>query len=441
MMRTDNRGLCVSGADRPAVDAFETALSRLVRGTGDPLAPCAAALDCCPDFAMAHILAAYLQLCGTDARGATRATAMLPDLRRTAQSERERRHAAVVAAYAGGDLDAAADGLDDILVEHPRDLLALHQGHLLDLRRGDARNLRDRVARVRHAWSPALQGYHAVLAMHAFGLEECGDHGQAEDLGREALAMEPADAWAHHAVAHVMEMQGRRSEGIAWMREREDNWAGDGSAAVHNWWHLALFLLDGERSEEALALYDLRLTSPAPAVTDLVDASALLWRLALRGADCGQRWQQLADRWAPFVCDGWYAFNDCHAMMAFVAAGRWKLAEQAMAALKRSAGSGTSNAAMSREVGMPLARALWDFGRRDYGAAVAALRPLRSRAFRFGGSHAQRDLIDLTLLEAARRDGQTALLRALAHERLSVRAESPLARRYLDLAADLRGAA
>ena len=112
-----------------------------------------------------------------------------------------------------------------------------------------------------------------------------------------------------------------------------------------------------------------------------------------------------------------------------------------MAALERSAGGGTSNAAMSREVGMPLARALWAFGRRDYGAAVAALRPLRSRAHRFGGSHAQRDLIDLTLLEAARRDGQSALLRALAHERLSVRAESPLARRYLDLAADLRGTA
>ena len=116
-------------------------------------------------------------------------------------------------------------------------------------------------------------------------------------------------------------------------------------------------------------------------------------------------------------------------------------AEQLLATMQRRLERGGSNQAMTRDVGLPLARALWNFGRRDFGGAVTLLRPLRSVAQRFGGSHAQRDLVDLTLLEAARRDGQAALLRALAHERLSVKPESPQARRYLDAAADLRGAA
>ncbi|WP_374442155.1 tetratricopeptide repeat protein [Stella sp.] len=440
MMRTDDRGLCVSGADRPAVEQFETALSRLLCGNGDPEPACAAALARCPEFAMARTLAAYVQLCGSAAAGAARAAAMLPELRQAARTDRERQHVEVIAAYSAGDFDDAAERLDDILLEHPRDLLALHQGHLLDFYRGDQRNLRDRVARVRHAWSPALPGHHSVLAMHAFGLEECGDYGQAEDLGREALAIEPGDTWAHHAVAHVMEMQGRRREGIQWMRDREPQWAPDGGSAVHNWWHLALFLLDGDRSDEALALYDRRV-APGAGVLDLVDASALLWRLALREIDCGDRWKLLAQLWAPFVCDGWYAFNDVHAMMAFVGAGRWELAEQLLATMRHRLGRPGGNRAMTEEVGLPLARALADFGRRDFGAAIALLRPLRSRAQRFGGSHAQRDLVDLTLLEAARRDGQASLLRALAHERLAARGESPLVRRYLERAADLRGAA
>ena len=440
-MRTDHRGLCLSGADRPAVERFETALSMLLCGHGDPVAECAGALAASPDFAMAHALAAYLQLCGSEASGAERAAQILPELRRTARTGRERLHAAAVAAYGAGDFEAASERLDDILIEYPRDLLALHQGHLLDFYRGDQRNLRDRVARVRHAWSPALPGHHAVLAMHAFGLEECGDYAQAEDLGRDALAIEPRDGWAHHAVAHVMEMQGRRREGIEWMRDREAHWAPDNAVAVHNWWHLALFLLDGDRTLEVLALYDRRIAGVGSAVLDLVDASALLWRLTLRDIDVGPRWQRLAERWAPFLCDGWYAFNDVHAMMAFAGAGRWELAEQLLATMQRRLERGGSNQAMTRDVGLPLARALWNFGRRDFGGAVTLLRPLRSVAQRFGGSHAQRDLVDLTLLEAARRDGQAALLRALAHERLSVKPESPQARRYLDAAADLRGAA
>lgn len=90
---------------------------------------------------------------------------------------------------------------------------------------------------------------------------------------------------------------------------------------------------------------------------------------------------------------------------------------------------------MTWEVGDPLCSALRAFGREDYGTCISLLRPIRSRLNRFGGSHAQRDVVDLTLLEAARRDGHYALLRELANERLELKPCSPLNRRYRQEAA------
>src|SRR5690606_35243010 len=115
----------------------------------------------------------------------------------------------------------------------------------------------DRIARVLPAWGPDVPGYPVLLGMYAFGLEENGDYARAEDQGRRALAMQPFDSWAHHAVAHVMEMQGRAEDGIGWMIARERYWAGDDNLfKVHNWWHRALFHLGLGELDEALALYD-----------------------------------------------------------------------------------------------------------------------------------------------------------------------------------------
>ena len=55
------------------------------------------------------------------------------------------------------------------------------------------------------------------------------------------------------------------------------------------------------------------------------------------------------------------------------------------------------------------------------------IRPVRNIAHRFGGSHAQRDILDLTLIEAAFRSGDGPLAKALSAERLLVKPASPLA--------------
>src|SRR5690606_16697544 len=121
----------------------------------------------------------------------------------------------------------------------PRDGLALQAGHQLDFLTGDARMLRDRIAGVMPTWDPSMPGYHAVLSMHAFGLEEAGDYTAAEAQGRRSVELQPRDGWGWHAVAHVMEMQDRAKEGAAWLGKNSDIWSHESFFAVHNWWHLA----------------------------------------------------------------------------------------------------------------------------------------------------------------------------------------------------------
>jgi hypothetical protein len=156
-------------------------------------------------------------------------------------------------------------------------------------------------------------------------------------------------------------------------------------------------------------------------VLEMIDVSALLWRLSLRGVDVGDRWDAVADNWSPVAATGSYAFNEFHAMMAFVGSGRDSEQQAVIESLKAAASGSADAAAFAREVGLDAALAIQAFGQGRYAKTVRLLRPLRSYAHRFGGSHAQRDLIDLTLIEAAIRSHQKELAAALAAERLARR--------------------
>ncbi|TJV37437.1 MAG: tetratricopeptide repeat protein, partial [Mesorhizobium sp.] len=95
------------------------------------------------------------------------------------------------------------------------------------------------------------------------------------------------------------------------------------------------------------------------------------------------------------------------------------------------------NAAFTRDVGHPVTLAIKAFGEGNYAETVRLIRPIRAIAHRFGGSHAQRDVVDLTLIEAALRSGDRALARALAAERALARPHSPLSALLSRRAADL----
>lgn len=291
-------------------------------------------------------------------------------------------------------------------------------------------------------WRAGMSGHHAVLGMYAFGLEEMGHYAEAEKTGRRAVEIEPRDGWAQHAVAHVMEMQGRQRDGISWMRANPDHWSNESFFAVHNWWHLALFHLDLDDPTATLELFDGPMFGKRSSVVlDMIDASALLWRLTLRGIDVGDRWEPVADNWAPLAAAGNYAFNDLHAMMAFVGAGRQNLAQRALEAQEAALRGTGDNVGFLADVGHRATLAIKAFGHGNYAEAIRLLRPIRNIAARFGGSHAQRDLLDLTLIEAAFRAGQQNLARALAAERIAIKPSSLSARRFCERAAPMLHAA
>ena len=435
MMMKDNLGLDLTGSTGASGAHYEAAIRQLQCYIGDPVASVDAALHASPGFVMAHALKAYLHLLGTEPNALPVARECYDVASRLPADARERGHLQAIRQLVQGRWREAGRTLEDVSVEHPEDVLALQVGHQIDFFTGEARMLRDRIARALTAWSPGMPGHHAVLGMYAFGLEETGDYRRAETYGRESIELEPRDGWAQHAVAHVMEMQGRQRDGIAWMRANPEAWSKDSFFCVHNWWHLALYHLDLGEVDDALALFDGPIYgNRSTVVLDMVDASALLWRFFLRGIDVGDRWAAVADNWEPIAAAGNYAFNDAHAMMAFVGAGRSKASETVLEAQAAAMERDGDNAFFTREVGHPVARAIKAFGDGNYAEAVRLLRPIRNIAHRFGGSHAQRDVLDLTLIEAALRSGQTALATALAAERIEAKPTSPLARLFVDRA-------
>lgn len=388
-----------------------------------------------PEFGMPYFAKAYLMLYMTDPAHSRMAVEIMQGLRGVIDTDRlsevERAHVAAIDAWTAGDLRRAAAILDRLGLDHPREILSLRVGHEMDFFAGNTRNLRDRVARQITAWNDDDPHYGIVLGALAFGLEENGQYQAAEETGMKALALSPADAWAVHAVAHAYEMRGMTGEGIRFMACRQDDWAPGNLFAGHNWWHKALFHLDSGDAEGALKIYDEGIfhTETLRVAITMLDASALLWRLHVDGHDVSGRAVPLSADWKAVLPDKpHYPFNDMHAAMAHVAAGDMSAGQHVVDRMEQylAAGDDGTNAwTMTRRVGLPVCRALVAFGAGHYAACAGILYDLRGHAAEFGGSHAQRDALDRTLLAAALRGGAGGMARALASERITNAARNP----------------
>ncbi len=428
MSLVDRFGAPVSSSRRASVDSLDKAAHLLLGYFQDPLWEIEAALAEDPDFVMGHCFRAGLHLISSEKAAVPVLEEELSELHRLRAdaNDRERGHIAALRAWAAEDFHRAAEEYGRILFDCPRDLVALQLAHQCDFFLGQSGMLRDRVARVLPDWSPDDADYGFLQGMYAFGLEECGQYGRAEEAGRAAVARNPGDAWAVHAVAHVMEMQGRSHDGVAWLNDGAQHWSDGNMFAFHNWWHMALFHLEHREHDEALHLYDRAIRPVRSEVAlEMLDAASLLWRLHLRGVDVGERWDDLAGIYEGMADDAYYPFNDMHAMMAFVATGRTAAAGRLVAALQHKAGDASSSARLIRDIGLPVASALQAFGQEAYEEAADQLLELRKHAQAFGGSHAQRDVLNLTLIEAARRGGMDRMLRGLLNERAAEKGTSP----------------
>lgn len=407
MSFTDSLGnpVTVDGAaSLPAIDAFVEGFISCEARAVDALA---AADDASP---IVQAYCATLHLFAESKEAAANARPFLDRARAGAAraTPRERRYIESIAAWAAGDIARAIALHQEQAKEHPRDLASLKLGQYHCFNTGDCPGM----LRLALAALPAAGDVPYLHGMAAFGYEQCHLLREAEASARRAIAMRRKEPWAHHALGHVMLTEGRLHEGLAVMRALSDTWVGLNSFMVtHNWWHVALFLIDLGRDAEALEVYDREVWGVVKGYSqDQVGAVSLLARFELAGMPVGDRWHDVADHLAERLGDHVLPFLDLQYLYGLARAGR----PEADVLLHNIEAFAPNAPPSTREawqrVCVPAAHGLRAHAHGDFAAAIDGLGQALPRLVEIGGSHAQRDLFEQVYLDALTRLGTEASL-------------------------------
>lgn len=393
-----------AAADLRAARAHcERAVLRMAACRGNPGAHVERALFLAPDFVLAHCLRASLAVvAGDDAPAGDLALGVAAAERLAQQaSPRERTYIEAARAWLAHDHEGALDRYMALCAQEPHDLLALVLAHATSLALGHAAPLRDLPRRALACWHPDEPGYADVLGLFAFGLEENGELHAAARMARRALAFDAGNARAIHAMAHVLETQGRHAEGLAWLARHPLAPDTTHGYRAHLEWHRALFELGCGNADAALRAFDRQVAGGEPRVSALADASNLLWRLRLAGIHAGSRWRTLARGWQRVAPRARRPFNVLHSVAAFVGSAQSGALRRVLGALRDHARRRPQDAAT--RVALAAGRALAAFARGDYRGAATTLLRLPQDGDPLGGSRVQRGLLRMTLRAAIRR--------------------------------------
>ena len=351
-------------------------------------------------------------------------------------TERERQFAAAVAHWVAGDIGAALAQHEVLAQQHPRDLAAIKLGQYHAFNLGDAPTM---LRLALHAL-PAAPDVAALHGLLAFGYEQCHRLSQAEAHARTALAMQPAEPWAQHALAHVMLTDGRLAQGAAFLQQASSQWVGLTSfMRGHNWWHLALFRIELGDDAAALRLYDEQVWGLDKSYSqDQVGAVSLLARLELAGLAVGDRWDELADLLAGRTSDQVQPFLDLLYLYGLVRAGRPE-AQVLLTNIEHFAAQApVATRAAWQRVAVPAAHGLLAHARgvrnpalADWPAAADALGAALPGLVGIGGSHAQRDLFEQLHIDALQRAGRLAAVQNLLQPQANAQPQSQRLRRRL----------
>lgn len=422
-MLVDRRELELTACSTTAVQCFDHTVRSFLASRRETPTAFDKTLAADPDMLLAHCAKGFF--CKLLARKELNATAAcaLDAARRSLATRgctaRERSYVDALTAWCAGDLGDSVRVLDDILGEYPTDVFALRLSHAIRFLIGDRTAMRDTAAGVLPAWDESIPEFAFVLGCYAFGLEECGEYGAAEEIGRRAVSLDPWDAWGIHAVAHVMEMRGRPKEGIGWLAQHQPHWTGCNNFAYHMFWHEALFHLGLGEIDAALELYDHKIRAEqTDDFRDISNAASLLWRLEREGVNVGERWEELADKSCARVGDHELAFANVHYLLSILCAGRYADADAMLESMRAAANGRGTEAKVLAMVGVPLAEAYMAKQAGDSERALELSLPLRSQLPRLGGSNAQRDLFEQFLIETALDATQYVLAHDLLTERL-----------------------
>jgi len=423
----DGQGLEVSNASGEAIAALDFLTDEWL-AFGNRLPEFIAAADREERCALLPLMAANLALSMHSDEGHRAAGQYLTRARALARdgadaNDRERAWLAATEAWVDGDADRSLDRLDHLTARWPRDLLAGKLGQLHAFNRGDAQAL----LRFGERLLESGRDNRFVHAMYAFGLVENHRVDEAEGIARHALSLDRDDPWAHHVVAHCLEARGRLVEGEAFLAGMSDTWERCNSFMyTHNWWHLALFLIDLDRHDEALALYDKRVWGIwKEFCEDQINAVSLLARLELRGLDVGDRWSDLAAYLKPRLHEHYSPFLDLQYLYGLARAGERSAVTEMLASLEERAETAKPfERAAWGDCAVPMAHGLAAHAAGNHAEAAPLLGRAMPHVQSIGGSIAQRALFGAIHLDALMRSGWNdaaiALLQADEHARPTV---------------------
>jgi tetratricopeptide (TPR) repeat protein len=378
-----------------SVEAWERGWEQYLHYRGDPVAVMSEAGAGDESFVMGPVFATvYRVFAGTPSDSSVLQEDAQRALTRARQSgRREQEHVNALELLLAGEATAAARAWDEI-ARAERDFAAARFSHDISLHVGDAAGRLVSSSHAVEAWR-GQPGWGFVAGQHAFALEEVGRYDEAEELGCQALSLDPDDLWARHALAHVYESTDDTSAALRLLEGSVERWSAQELLATHVWWHLALRLLASGDTTAALAVFDEREPHVSTAF-QLCDQTSLLWRLELAGGDPGDRWEALADRWDEVAERHTCGFLDVHAALAFIRRPGHPGAQRWFRGLEERASRGSENDATFDEVVIPLVEAFRSYGAGSHGHFVTLVDRVGSCTARIGGSIAQRDLIDLT---------------------------------------------
>jgi hypothetical protein len=381
-----------------------------------------------PECAIANAYAAAFYLSHECAESRRKALQYLEAAKKYKEktTEREQLFIWAVEAWADGAIAQSIAYTEEIADKYPRDLIAVQLGQYHYFYQGN----KEALLAIAEKVLPANRENHYLHGMIAFGLEQCHRLGEAEAIGRMAVAMDRNDPWAQHAVAHVMEMQGRLEEGIAWMESHSDTWENCNSMLyTHNWWHVALYYLEKEDIHKVLEIYDTHLWGRAwkESPKDQVGVISLLLRLELRGIDVGSRWQELVPYLIPRIHEHSLPFNDLHYVYALARAGQADLVTEMLSSMQAYADAANPFIKQTwSELAVPTARGLAAHAQGEWEKASAYLGSTVYCLQAIGGSHAQRDLFEQVYLDGWLRAGQNRQALHLLEKRVAAHRYVPL---------------
>jgi tetratricopeptide (TPR) repeat protein len=400
-MLTDAQGLEVTTFSAEAIASVDRFVKQSL-SYGDDTLVILKAIAADPTWAIAHAHAAANYLSWESTAGNNAAFPHLQAAKKYLEgaNEREKFYVWAIDTWAKGDIEQAIAYHEKIAQKYPRDIASVQRGQYHYFYQGN----KEKLLQIGEKVLPANRENHYLYGMIAFGLEQCHHLQAAETMGRKAVEMNRHDPWAHHAVAHVMEMQGRIDEGITWMESLADTWENCNSMLfTHNWWHIALYYLEKEEIEKVLKLYDSYVWGRASKESskDQVGAIALLLRLELRGIDVDDRWHKLSTYITARIHEHALPFQDLHYIYTLARTGRTELVNEMLFSMQVYARKALPYLQKTwAEVAIPAARGMVAHATGEWESAITHIGVTLPRLHLIGGSHAQRDLFEQVYLDA-----------------------------------------